>query len=333
MGSPATIAHGPSLLGVVFNLVLFGIMLLQCFMYFSRFAHDKTWVKLLVLLLLAGDTVHTVFIVFWIYDIVILHFNDLNALNTANWVFATEPAMTGIVATIVQLFFAWRIHKLMKNPFITVFVVLTALTSIVGGIGTAISIHFTPNFVDFQDFKVVVIVWLIGASVCDLTITTVLTWHLRRHRTGFSKTDDMLNKIIRVTVSNGLITSIWATVDLIVFLANPTGLHLLFNIPLSKLYTNSLMATLNSRINPNVFFDTSENSVIKKNGQTGLGAVRRQVELPQTTSAGVFVHVETHEMGDMGELGKADIDWPQENPDHLTMVGQSQKGGSSDTSV
>ena len=27
----------------------------------------------------------------------------------------------------------------------------------------------------------------------------------------------------------------------------PTGLHLIFNLPLSKLYTNSLMSSLNSR--------------------------------------------------------------------------------------
>lgn len=48
----------------------------------------------------------------------------------------------------------------------------------VGGIGTAIGIHIVPEFVEFQKFKVVVIVWLIGAAVCDAAITLSLTWYL-----------------------------------------------------------------------------------------------------------------------------------------------------------
>ncbi|KAG8707029.1 hypothetical protein FRC08_000734, partial [Ceratobasidium sp. 394] len=49
------------------------------------------------------------------------------------------------------------------------------------------------------------------------------------------------------TVQTGLLMSLWAVVDLIVFLVVPNNLHLLFSLPLSKLCTNSLMSTLNSR--------------------------------------------------------------------------------------
>ena len=60
-----------------------------------------------------------------------------------------------------------------------------------------------------------------------------------------------------------MITAVCAIVDLILFLATvspvtfhglialtitqSSGLHLVFNLPLSKLYTNSLMSSLNSR--------------------------------------------------------------------------------------
>lgn len=69
-----------------------------------------------------------------------------------------------------------------------------------------------------------------------------------------------------VTVQTGMITAICAVIDLIAFLASvslvlfrveallayspmlqPSGLHLVFNLPLSKLYANSLMSSLNSR--------------------------------------------------------------------------------------
>lgn len=35
-----------------------------------------------------------------------------------------------------------------------------------------------PRWDEFHKFQVVVIVWLICAAVCDILITTALTWHL-----------------------------------------------------------------------------------------------------------------------------------------------------------
>lgn len=44
-----------------------------------------------------------------------------------------------------------------------------------------------------------------------------------------------------------MLTASFAIIDLILFLASTTTLHLIFNLPLSKLYVNSLLATLNAR--------------------------------------------------------------------------------------
>ena len=56
-----------------------------------------------------------------------------------------------------------------------------------------------------------------------------------------------------MTISNGLLVSVVAILNLITFLALPSsGLYLVFNFPLAKLYTNSLMSTLNSRISSQI---------------------------------------------------------------------------------
>ncbi|OCH90855.1 hypothetical protein OBBRIDRAFT_754219, partial [Obba rivulosa] len=247
MANPATIAHGPGLLGVILNIFFYGIMVTQTFLYYNTYRKDHLWMKLFVAGLVLADTINCVFDIWWIYDIVINHFGDFSALQTGNWVFATDPAMVGIIATGVQLFFAWRIKVLTRKNWVVAIVVVTAMGSIFGGIGTSIAIHFVPEFIEFQKFQVVVIVWLILAAVCDSTITISLTLHLRRHRTGFTATDHLLDKIIRITVQNGLITSIWAIGDLITYLATPTGAHLAMNFPLAKLYTNALLSSLNAR--------------------------------------------------------------------------------------
>ena len=54
------------------------------------------------------------------------------------------------------------------------------MLGVVGGIGTAVAIHYVPEFTEFQKFQVVVIVWLICAVICDSAITLSLTWHLVR---------------------------------------------------------------------------------------------------------------------------------------------------------
>jgi hypothetical protein len=42
-------------------------------------------------------------------------------------------------------------------------------------------------------------------------------------------------------------TALWAVLDLIVYRLEDNSLHLIFNFPLAKIYTNSLMSTLNAR--------------------------------------------------------------------------------------
>ncbi|KAK0498735.1 hypothetical protein EDD18DRAFT_49162 [Armillaria luteobubalina] len=173
--------------------------------------------------------------------------------------------MKGIISGLVQLFFAWRIFVLTSSACLCGIVVLLALFGTAGGIATAAECGITSQFVQFQKFQDVVTIWLVSDCLCDIIITFLLVRHLvsilysctrvnikthkeqRGQKTGFKRSDDLIDKIIRITVQTGLITSVCALVDLITFLSLPTGIHLIFNLPLSKLYTNSLMSSLNSR--------------------------------------------------------------------------------------
>ena len=104
------------------------------------------------------------------------------------------------------------------------------------GIATAIAISFVPQFVEFQRFKVVVIVcksavqkshiplpsisqsrqgwcllllpicslprhwsyiWYVHQSNTDLSPATIHIWAQKRHRTGFARTDSQIDRIIR----------------------------------------------------------------------------------------------------------------------------------------
>ncbi|KAG9121956.1 hypothetical protein FRC07_001862 [Ceratobasidium sp. 392] len=117
----------------------------------------------------------------------------------------------------------------------------------VAGAATSAAAWFIIDFSRFDEAKPAVVVWLVMSAIADVVITCVLTWYLHSHRTGFPRTDDVITRIIRLTIQTGLVTSLWAIVDVILYLSLPNNLHLLLNIPLCKLYSNSLLSTLNSR--------------------------------------------------------------------------------------
>lgn len=279
-------------------------MTTQCFLYFSRYKADKIWMKILVLVLLLADAVNAVLDFVWLYDTLVTGFLDVNGLVNAPWTVASNPAMVGIIGGIVQIFFAWRVKVLINNNILVLFIMTMATIALLGGVGAAIYAHFVPRFDQFSKFQWLVTIWLICTAVCDTTITISLTWHLRKHKSKFAGSNDILNRIIRNTVQNGLMTSIWAIVDLSSFLATPdTGLHLIFQLPMAKLYTNSLMSSLNSRAGWSYSSQSSDRNNISQGQSHRLDVVN----LNTSTRPEVFVHVESHELSDVAN--KQDMEW------------------------
>ncbi|KZP05241.1 hypothetical protein FIBSPDRAFT_1054207 [Athelia psychrophila] len=303
----AEIALGPMFIGTIFNIVLYGIMITQVYLYFNTYQKDKRWIKCLVVFLLFADTVNAVFDLVYVYQSLVVHFGDQEYLTRANWIFATDPAMTGIIAASVQFFFAWRVKVVTNSKIATAVVVLCSLISLLSAIGTSIAVGLIPMFTEFVKFEVIVILWLVSAAVADICITISLCYHLQQRKTGFSATDDIVNKIIKLTVQTGAVTAICATIDVIVFCVDNTGTHLIFNVPLSKLYTNSLMSSLNARggwkFGGNANNESSTGGVITKRASQAVNLGSMTSGRPE-----VFVQVESHEMIDVdGKQGSNDL--------------------------
>ncbi|KAH7870873.1 uncharacterized protein C8R40DRAFT_1055677, partial [Lentinula edodes] len=303
--------HGPMLIGYSFNIVLYGIMITQVYLYFSSFKKDRVWMKMLVAGLLLADTVNAIFDAVYLYDSLIIHFGILNgnsgrALYTAYHVDIVDNAL---IAGTVQLFFAWRVKVLTTNWWMVLIVVIASLTGLIGGLITTYEVGVTPHFVNFRHFKWSVIMWLAGECFADLVITSVLVWHLRKHKTGFQASDELVDRIIRLTVQTGLLTSLCAILDLIFFLCDVSFTafrHLIFNFPLAKLYTNSVMSSLNSRgawnystiAGSGKLGDSTPNVITT--GDIGADISRRVSNMaPPVSPSRIYVHVESHELRDI----------------------------------
>ncbi|KAJ7754467.1 hypothetical protein B0H16DRAFT_1832343 [Mycena metata] len=336
---PAELAHGPLMIGFLLNAILYGIMINQTYLYFTTFPGDKRWMKIFVACIFVLDTFNTFFDFAYLYDALIVHFGeflsiygyllfltrhppgDVPLLSQATWVFATDPIMTAAIASLVQLFFAKRIHVLTGKLWLTMIVVACALTGIAGGLATSVEVLLEPYFKDFIHFKNVVIVWLAAECAADLLITTILgaqsSLHdlpvrtilvrsnefplifaarltpVSSHKTGMEDSDVLIDRIIRLTVQTGLATALCAAIDLILFLTDPIGLHLIFNIPLCKLYTNSLLSSLNAR--------KPQGAGSADSGQGLMVSKRASIPAPsaQFRRSSVFIDVESARTSDV----------------------------------
>jgi len=93
-----------------------------------------------------------------------------------------------------------------------------------------------------------VIVWLGAGLAADCSISAILCVFLFGRRTGFEKTDGMVNKVILYTMNTCLLTTAVALTNVITFfLMRSNFIHVAFNMLLCKLFSNSLLASLNRR--------------------------------------------------------------------------------------
>ncbi|KAK0456786.1 hypothetical protein EV421DRAFT_1895984 [Armillaria borealis] len=296
MSSVAEPSQGPMLIGHMINVLLLGVVIAQTYIYMITYQkRDKAWLKALVFFLLVLNVTNTQFT--YMYTTLITHFEDPAYLVKVTIVFATTAALTGVISCSVQMFFAWRVKILTSNLWLVGVVVATAMAGAIGAIASSVESVSIASFLRFQEIKAWVILWLDILELCSFILSL-----RRNHKTGFQASDELVDRIIRSTVQTGLLTSICAIVDLIVYLVDPTGLHLLFNFPLSKLYTNTLLSSLNSR--GGWAYDSSQSHSHTTGGIMSASAGKKGgdhvVRFGTNTRPEVFVSVEQHELADVG---------------------------------
>lgn len=130
------------------------------------------------------------------YRLFIDGWGDATAFQNATWLLASDPMLAGIIACMVQVFFAWRLHIIAKQRWLTGFIVLCSVATVAGAVGTGIAVLWVEKFTLFQSFEPIVIVWEVSGVVADVAIAVAMTYYLRRYKGSFHSTDHLLDRII-----------------------------------------------------------------------------------------------------------------------------------------
>ncbi|KAJ6518317.1 hypothetical protein C8R47DRAFT_1086566 [Mycena vitilis] len=244
---------GPILIGVSLNTFLYGICFTQFVDYYlsKRQTEDSVATRCLVAWEFFINTFHSAASIYLIWLYLADNFLDVAFLEATPWPLTAVPLVTTFSAGPIQMFLIYRVYSLSNSGWMSA--VLGSLTVATG------SLAITTSFLAFrlEDFSAaarlrpVANAWL-GLSVAnDLAITMGLVYYLRASRTGLSlssKTNTLINRLIRSAIESAAVAPVLAILGSITFTRYPTaGIDFIFSIPLGRVYTNTLLSTLNRR--------------------------------------------------------------------------------------
>ncbi|KAK0450191.1 hypothetical protein EV421DRAFT_1899708 [Armillaria borealis] len=263
-----------------FGAMLIGALVTMTYFYFTTYPQDSPRIKYFVGLIWGLDTVHVVFMCHTMHHYLIAGFGDPAYLVEGTWSLFSSIMINVIISFLVQCFFALRIHGLCPKPYkwwITSVIGSMVFAHLCFGIGeiTVVSDHFSANnrwiwqklFVrkEFSRLNevnyVAVLPFAITAILSDLLIALGLCFLLRRSRTNFANTDYIIKILVRYAITRCLLTSLMAVVETIL----ATSFHsFAIDFVIGKIWSNSLLASLNSRRSLRDTFNRKNSGSVRK---------------------------------------------------------------------
>lgn len=244
----------PQILGTLFNWGLYGVLSIQVYIYYLNFPDDKLSTKCLVygtyLFEVAQTCITAANVFFWFAS----GYGNMDHLGNTYFSPLDTPFLCGIVAAVVQCFFAYRIYNLQRSYWwICIGIILTSLIQTAGAFGTAFRAYKLGQFTRFHEnaiFPQSFHVWLLGDTVSDVLIAGSMLWIFYKSRKQeYQHADKILTKLVFLIVETNTLTASMALLSFIFYAAFPgQDYFICTTFIMGKLYSNTLLVTFNNRI-------------------------------------------------------------------------------------
>ncbi|TBU28080.1 hypothetical protein BD309DRAFT_872291 [Dichomitus squalens] len=230
-------SYGPILIGAIFQCVLYGMAVLQLFLYFNNYERDSIWMKLYVRgFTMAIETASTISVLAAKSHSMAGYDSSLGISTPAVVDAVHRVWMTGLSTFLVHMFFIYRIYMGLQS---------------VGGAGTRWFCLRNPDLATLSG-RFLTNLGTSGRSIIafvDIAIVAMMIYSLLREGyPRFQSSRRMIFRLIVLTINTGLWTAVFAIIDLGLIVPYPNQLYYCaVDFPLTSLYLNSLLANLNAR--------------------------------------------------------------------------------------
>ncbi|KAJ6544333.1 hypothetical protein B0H19DRAFT_299840 [Mycena capillaripes] len=253
MSTPLDSTYGVWLVSLFLETLLYGMGLLQTWIYFSGRPADAGSVKWTVLVVLVLETIQVIFFFRSSYFRFVERFGEIQIFLI--WADSLQLTAAYLSAFIVQLYFASRILKLTKGrgkfslSAIGIYaILLLAVVQILAGVTQTIRTYQLRSYLKLGETKAITTLQAAASLACDLLITIYLCLFLKSQKGEMIKTNSMMDMLIYDAINRGTLTALSSGLTMVLFLALPDTFWFFLGLaPSSKFYMNSMLATLNTR--------------------------------------------------------------------------------------
>ncbi|KDR79672.1 hypothetical protein GALMADRAFT_63064, partial [Galerina marginata CBS 339.88] len=187
------------LLGFMFHWGLFGALCVQVYIYHLAFQRDPRRNKFLVFTVFAIELAQTIFFTDSAFYIFGDGFGNFQHFEDIKFTWFSAPLMTGIVAFIAQIFYAYRISILARSYHAGSIILLL-------GHDYSISAGVYPPFphIVYPDLTLSCFqIWNGTSALCDVIIAFAMTYYAS---ISMKSTKVILKGIIALVIETGTIT-------------------------------------------------------------------------------------------------------------------------------
>jgi len=200
---------------------------------------------------------------------------DLGSLSCILWSMLFQVLPANLVVSLVQYVWIIRVWTLSQSPRRTQ--VAAAMLCLVF-VDAVISLAWVPaaylnstRWGQQPGIKWASVVSFIIRAFNDISLTTLLCYHLHRSKNGLRETDNMIQTMIGYGLRAGVLNCIGSVALTVLLLTMPNkpyyvGIHIIS----AKIYANSLLSMLNWRCQKKLEIAGSDDTGLSKPGATEL---------------------------------------------------------------
>ncbi|KAM5539595.1 hypothetical protein V8D89_006704 [Ganoderma adspersum] len=246
--APLKYLLGPILVGVILNCFVYGIVFLHYVQYMLGYNRDSWGMRAMVNWCFLVDSAHSIAALWLLWDISVRHFADTTFVSLTTWPIASIPLFVAMTAAPIQQLFAWRIKQFTHGWPLFIVLSVLSIASASFGVTTAVKGLKREHGLSTDSLIPTTDAWLALSMTCDVILAVLLYMHLMKSKTGFQNTDTVIGRLMRSSVETTALSALFCVLYLLnISIVPDTNFHIVFSLPLGRIYTGTLLSTLNSR--------------------------------------------------------------------------------------
>ncbi|KAI6158168.1 hypothetical protein BKA82DRAFT_4067897 [Pisolithus tinctorius] len=249
MGIPGD--FGATLIGGLVSAMLYGITTLQTYVYYMHYSEDSFTMKFVVAAVWILDTLHTSSVCHILYYYLITNYGNLLSLEHVVWSFPTSFLANLLVIMIVQCFFAHKIYTLCRTRMKWL-VVIPILVLVLAHFGFGMEM-IVLLFLDASSSSSQNLYYSLSSFVATIlpdvliTVSLCILLYEGGSYSVFPRTKRLLNTLIIYAVNRCLLILLVALAESVATIKLQNTWSTALDFTMGKLYSNSLLASLNTR--------------------------------------------------------------------------------------